>query len=77
MNKIHPNGNLLSETIIDRGDVKKALAESDYISEGDVNIIHTIFPYAEIHTIKDAGHWVHAEQPEALLKKVEEFILEV
>ena len=33
-NKIHPIGNLLSETIINRGDVKKQLAESDYISEG-------------------------------------------
>ena len=33
-NKIHPNGNLLSETIINRGEVEKALVESDYISEG-------------------------------------------
>ncbi|MEJ2105155.1 MAG: molybdopterin-dependent oxidoreductase, partial [Ignavibacteriaceae bacterium] len=37
-NKIHPNGNLLSETIIDRGEVEKALSEADYISEG---IYHT------------------------------------
>ena len=33
-NKIHRNGNLLSETIIDRGEVEKALEESDYTSEG-------------------------------------------
>jgi selenium-dependent xanthine dehydrogenase len=37
-NKIHPNGNLLSETIIDRGEVEKALSEADYISEG---VYHT------------------------------------
>jgi selenium-dependent xanthine dehydrogenase len=36
--KIHPIGNLLSETIIDRGEVKKALSEADYISEG---VYHT------------------------------------
>ena len=38
VNKIHPNGNLLSETIIDRGEVEKSLIEADYISEG---IYHT------------------------------------
>jgi aldehyde oxidoreductase len=37
-NKIHPNGNLLSETIINRGEVEKALTGSDYISEG---VYHT------------------------------------
>ena len=37
-NKIHPNGNLLSETIINRGEVEKSLIEADYISEG---IYHT------------------------------------
>ena len=34
VNKIHPNGNLLSETVINRGEVEKALEKSDYISEG-------------------------------------------
>jgi len=34
VNKIHPNGNLLSETIINRGEVEKAINEADYISTG-------------------------------------------
>lgn len=32
--KIHPNGNLLSETIINRGNVEQALKDSAYISTG-------------------------------------------
>lgn len=34
VNKIHPKGNLLSETIINRGEVEKAINEADYISTG-------------------------------------------
>ncbi len=33
-NKVHSDGNLLSETIIDRGSVEDALKQSDYISSG-------------------------------------------
>lgn len=32
--KIHPNGNLLSETLIDRGEVDRAIAESDFVVSG-------------------------------------------
>ena len=32
--KIHPNGNLLSETVINRGDVEYAIKNAAYISEG-------------------------------------------
>ena len=34
VNKIHPKGNLLSETIINRGEVERAIKEADYISTG-------------------------------------------
>ena len=37
-NKIHPEGNLLSETIIDRGEVETAIKAADYISTG---VYHT------------------------------------
>ncbi len=49
-------------------------ADSDYIREADYSIIHTIFPTAEIVTIPNAGHWVHAEQPELFLKNVRYFL---
>ena len=35
--KIHPKGNLLSETILNRGDVEKAIEDADYISTGVYN----------------------------------------
>ncbi|TAE75446.1 MAG: alpha/beta fold hydrolase [Bacteroidetes bacterium] len=57
-------------TIFIRGD------KSNYINlEHDVSIIKNYFPNAEILSVKDAGHWVHAEQPQALLKIFDEFIL--
>ena len=37
-NKIHPKGNLLSETIINRGDVETAFKQADFISTG---VYHT------------------------------------
>ncbi len=33
-NKVHPDGNLLSETVINRGNAEEALEQSDYISTG-------------------------------------------
>ncbi len=48
--------------------------KSDYISDKDEKEIKEIFPKAEIVTIPEAGHWVHAEQPEALYKAVMEFL---
>ncbi|MFT6359253.1 MAG: pimeloyl-ACP methyl ester carboxylesterase, partial [Saprospiraceae bacterium] len=33
------------------------------------------FPEAVVKTIENAGHWVHADQPEALLQMVREWFL--
>ncbi len=49
-------------------------ADSDYITSADSEIIQTIFPTAELVTIPNAGHWVHAEQPELFLKNVRYFL---
>jgi len=39
---------------------------SDYISEKDYSVITRYFPAAEIRIIRNAGHWLHAENPEAV-----------
>lgn len=49
---------------------------SDYIQKDDEKIIKKIFPYADIETIPNAGHWLHAEQPELFLEKINDFILQ-
>ena len=43
---------------------------SDYINEGDEELIYKYFPNAAFETVADAGHWVHAEKPDELLEIV-------
>jgi len=45
-------------------------ANSDYVIDEDIPLIHELFPKAEITTIEDASHWLHAEQPEAFVEAV-------
>jgi esterase len=40
--------------------------ESDYINNSNRKVIKHFFPKANIVKVKDAGHWLHAEQPEIL-----------
>lgn len=43
-------------------------ANSDYILEEDKILIERIFPNARFTSIANAGHWLHAEQPEAFIQ---------
>lgn len=56
------------DTIFLRGD------RSEYIGVDDEQIILNHFPKAEIVTISNAGHWLHAENPKAFFKAVIDFI---
>ncbi len=47
---------------------------SDYIQPEDHDTIHKLFPSAEIVSIPGAGHWVHAEQPDLLIKNLKYFL---
>ncbi|MFT4741961.1 MAG: esterase [Marivirga sp.] len=47
---------------------------SNYIQKADDNLIKEFFPGAQIEMIADAGHWIHAEQPEAFLDHVQKFL---
>ncbi len=49
-------------------------AKSDYIVDSDENLMKTIFPNSNLITISNAGHWVHAEQPKALLDSINDFL---
>lgn len=48
--------------------------KSGYIDQEAIPIIRAIFPYAEIETIENAGHWLHAEQPDAFMNAVNNFL---
>lgn len=46
---------------------------SDYIDEKNLQPIMTLFPNAEVSTIKDTGHWLHAEKPKSFNQLVINF----
>jgi pimeloyl-ACP methyl ester carboxylesterase len=37
---------------------------SDYVKDSDWPLILERFPHAELETISQAGHWVHADAPQ-------------
>ena len=49
-------------TLFLRGD------RSEYIVEADFGLIQQHFPLAEVQTISNAGHWLHAENPKDFLQ---------
>lgn len=57
-----PGGNVCQQpTAFIRG------AESDYIRPADFPYYETIFPQARLYTVPQAGHWLHADQPELFI----------
>ena len=47
--------------------------QSRYIQEKDIPTIVKYFPNAHIHTIQEAGHWVHAQTPKEFFEVVMKF----
>ena len=73
--KIETVGNALpfentfsKDTLFLRGD------KSDYILDSDFETICHHFPSASIKTIKNTGHWLHAENPKDFFSLVIDFI---
>ncbi len=58
-----PNSVFSKPTLFLRG------ANSNYILDEDFELINTHFPNAEIETISNAGHWLHAENPSEFFDK--------
>ncbi len=76
---IHKNyQNILDNILTDEPYTEASLfirgARSGYIKEEDESLIKSIFSEAEIVTIPEAGHWVHAEAPKALLATFKNFM---
>jgi pimeloyl-ACP methyl ester carboxylesterase len=47
---------------------------SDYITDDDVEAMDALFPHNRRVTIKNAGHWVHSEQPEVFGEVMRRFV---
>ncbi|WP_430814578.1 alpha/beta fold hydrolase [Carboxylicivirga sp. RSCT41] len=50
--------------------------QSGYVMEEDTLIMRKFFKDAELVTIPKAGHWLHAEQPDLLIKTLAYFLLD-
>jgi len=49
-------------------------AQSDYIRGEHETVIRRLFPRAQVRQVAGAGHWVHADQPQAFAAAVGEFL---
>jgi esterase len=63
-----PKGECETDTLFLKG------AKSDYINDNDLISIKEIYPNSSVEVIANAGHWVHAEQPELFYQAVMGFI---
>ncbi len=67
--KILPNKEIMNFAVLFiRGE------KSEYIKDENIARIKELFPKAELVTIFDAGHWVHAEHPQLFLKTIRYFL---
>lgn len=48
--------------------------DSPYVDESHREALLSQFPKARAHVVAGAGHWVHAEKPEAVLRAIHRFI---
>ena len=67
--KAVPEQEVFVQTLFIRG------AVSNYILDEDIPDMENQFPDSSFVTIENAGHWVHAEQPEEFMNAVLEFLL--
>ncbi len=48
--------------------------ESDYVRFAHHAHIRSLFPQAQFATVKDAGHWLHAENPKVFERLIRDFL---
>lgn len=64
----------LTHTQFDRPVLWVAGAESSYIAEEHRPVMRTLFPRASLLRLKNAGHWVHADQPDVFASVLRHFL---
>jgi pimeloyl-ACP methyl ester carboxylesterase len=47
--------------------------KSDYLKKSAISDYQQLFPESKLATIEGAGHWVHAEAPEAFIQSITQF----
>lgn len=49
-------------------------ANSDYVRDSALGKISELFPHYTLRTVANAGHWLHAEQPQLVISALEGFL---
>ena len=49
-------------------------AESDYVQDGYAPAMRALFPRVRLVRVRQAGHWVHADQPDVFVATVARFV---
>lgn len=65
---------LPTDTHFDKETLFLSGATSRYIGIDDIPLIETHFPKAKITTVKNAGHWLHADNPNQFYDEVVSFL---
>ena len=64
----NPSTPITTPTLFVRG------GNSEYIKQEDETLIQHYFTNVDIKTVPNAGHWLHAEQPQSFFDEVMKFI---
>lgn len=73
--QIESVGEALPENAFFEGDTLFLKGDkSNYILDQDLPLIQKHFPHSNLVNIHNAGHWLHAEQPEAFYTAVQAFL---
>jgi esterase len=49
-------------------------ADSDYLPESDFKDIQKVFPAAEFEVAANAGHWIHSDRPEEVVRNIKKLL---
>jgi pimeloyl-ACP methyl ester carboxylesterase len=47
---------------------------SDYVSRDQLPAMRALFPRVRLVVVKDAGHWVHADQPAVVAESIRQWV---
>ncbi len=73
--KIENVGEALADgTVFEGPTLFLAGANSNYIQEKDISDLEAHFPNYELEFIPNAGHWLHAEQPQPVIAEMRRFL---
>jgi esterase len=67
-------GGIVTDKVFEKPTLFIGGEKSDYINGEEFYEIFKYFPTAEVEVIKGAGHWLHADAPDELLRIVKIFI---